>query len=1105
MTRGCRYESSCPVPSEGQSNTATPAVRYQEAVKSFSKPLQVQVESKKDNCKASDVSTANTSLFQQSSAKLGPLAQSSLSFSSDISDGTTGFPERRSLGVSSARLSRGGARRSKGNRSVTHSNTTPSMAQLRARKIMSEAQETKTHRSHSIPISPTSEGSDWEETSTDISSIVDLETVAHVSHFIDSLQKRSLTVPPAQSSPISPTQVGISLSIPAVTDPSQCHFRAETTTRYQSSLVNARNAMAASPIAKSFTPRSEPTPRRANFTMDTGLDADEFDGNPVDEDSHLVQERTKSIPSRCPNVPSHLFEPPHKNQVPETYVKSTGDQLSPTGSPTTRRDVHYYAILAQIQKVVRSDNASMSLGKILADANKRGMSLDVVTEIYKRERFKVSAQKASYNDDKTTDKPWGSLKVVNDDKSDQEEANSDSPEGPSSSSPRKKEDNQINCGKPATQGHKIVKTSISGEIADDMVELSRLCDQATALFNENLIGEESYLSNASDVVTKVITLPNGLSHGIFDHNDTSFAEDDQCKIKAEGVSDNSIGNFRGNHSAPLVQDRNASIYGVHGQSFDRHTYDQLMADALPKIKAGTGLSEVLANARRKGLPTTQLVELYKKECLVTTRGDIIDTSSVDVIAKNEEPIVNQVKKISPLNEKLNGQDDLASVLNDCGAEFGIPGLNELQLFQLKHLVKKAEDSREVDLSPQFCIDDSRRLSLGYTGNSESSSALPAGVRRNANLLGHEDIDAFFSRFSIQKDGEPFYKHTIETSPCTTERKVWLDTECSAKCIKLDCSELSGNSEKEPDDVESQSQGCVGKIILKDSGAQSVCLEEASHGAEDEGVWEEPSVATERKSKLKYQSGEGNNNLPKHLGLWKSPWQRNHIARTSGFDIFKPDPTAGIVSGGTFSRKKFGGKRRQCSLSLDKRLMGHTGYLNIDFYSLYESTVVQAEDEDIDQAPWEYRDVGQRFLHEKSLESRNWFGSFEIKRGNDRVPNPVCRPKSLQVSVTKIPEPGEWNEDWYTTWKSRKDNPNNLVTFAQDETVKMSESQYFVHSTKCHEITPILKKVVVEIGSLCPVRVRGGERVSRIHPEFTSSLRQSRWRKKYLKGSLFPSD
>ena len=135
------------------------------------------------------------------------------------------------------------------------------------------------------------------------------------------------------------------------------------------------------------------------------------------------------------------------------------------------------------------------------------------------------------------------------------------------------------------------------------------------------------------------------------------------------------------------------------------------------------------------------------------------------------------------------------------------------------------------------------------------------------------------------------------------------------------------------------------------------------------------------------------------------------------------------------------------------------------------------------------------------------GSFEMERGNDRVPNPVCRPKSLEISVTRIPEPGEWSEDWYTTWKSRRDNPNNLMAFAQDETGRISEPLPGIDTTTAtvsRGRSRTVKKVV-EIGSLCPVRVRGGERVSRIHPDFTSSLRQSRWRKKYLKGYMFRSD
>lgn len=100
----------------------------------------------------------------------------------------------------------------------------------------------------------------------------------------------------------------------------------------------------------------------------------------------------------------------------------------------------------------------------------------------------------------------------------------------------------------------------------------------------------------------------------------------------------------------------------------------------------------------------------------------------------------------------------------------------------------------------------------------------------------------------------------------------------------------------------------------------------------------------------------------------------------------------------------------------------------------------------------------------------------------------------------IPDPDEWNEDWYTTWKSRKDNPNNLVTFVETE---MSNSNVDDASSDNYTTSSGKKRVVVEIGTLCPVRVKPGERLSKVHFDYVSSLRRSRWRKKYLKG-IFPT-
>lgn len=423
-------------------------------------------------------------------------------------------------------------------------------------------------------------------------------------------------------------------------------------------------------------------------------------------------------------------------------------------------------------------------------------------------------------------------------------------------------------------------------------------------------------------------------------------------------------------------------------------------------------------------------------------------------------------------------------------------MNEGQLRQLTQLVEKAEELRDADLSPQVCIDDAMKQSMRDTQSSEPPPS-PNSVRSNPKMIDRvdyvEEIDAFFARFSIQNDSGTIVKNCQDN--LSVDQSEGTVTKPDGTANNSDC----------PNVVIGSEENCLSK--LEDFSNTSVTTthhvgESVSHAQ----LMEEAVVGKLRRFKPMQILAEGDNNLPKHLGLWKSPWQRNHPYCTHGSGIFQHDMAAGIVQVESFCEKTRFKKKRQCLLSLEKRTVGHTGYLNVDFYSLYESTVVQAEEEDIDQAPWEYRDVGQRFLHEKSLESRNWFGQFELQRGNDRIPNPVCCPKSLEVSVTKIPDPGEWSEDWFTTWKSRKDNPNNLIAFAQDDSLKRNNIQSF-HDPRevCDGIMHIPKKVAVEIGFLCPVRVKGGERISRIHPAFTSSLRQSRWRKKYLKGSMFPVD
>ena len=88
---------------------------------------------------------------------------------------------------------------------------------------------------------------------------------------------------------------------------------------------------------------------------------------------------------------------------------------------------------------------------------------------------------------------------------------------------------------------------------------------------------------------------------------------------------------------------------------------------------------------------------------------------------------------------------------------------------------------------------------------------------------------------------------------------------------------------------------------------------------------------------------------------------------------------------------------------------------------------------------------------------------------------------VPMDRTSLPDPGEWVEDWYTTWQSRKENPNTL-----DHDMIIEKRHY----------------EVPEVGSINTVRLQIGESVSRVHPYHTSYLRRSKWKRKYLTRGVF---
>ena len=158
-----------------------------------------------------------------------------------------------------------------------------------------------------------------------------------------------------------------------------------------------------------------------------------------------------------------------------------------------------------------------------------------------------------------------------------------------------------------------------------------------------------------------------------------------------------------------------------------------------------------------------------------------------------------------------------------------------------------------------------------------------------------------------------------------------------------------------------------------------------------------------------------------------------------------------------------------------RTKNHDGFIGVDINSLYESCSFGTRSHALDDLPWEARDVKQRFLHEPSVSlNRNWFGSLSDVIGNRIVRMPVCRPASMEMPM----KAASWTEEWYRPKNPYRDLLKRDDDESDDEDVSWEE-------------TP-------ECGRIKNVKLKIGERISRVTPDLTSSLRQSRWRKRHFR-------
>lgn len=608
----------------------------------------------------------------------------------------------------------------------------------------------------------------------------------------------------------------------AATDSSRAPVLDETT-RGKPAFANARNDNSPSPAG-----RKNKLVRSDNITLIKTSNLELVDGAFPIKISSLNG-------ARFPIESSSILVTSEKGQKSESIVArrepNRGRQVT-IGPHFMKKDVNFYAVLAQIQKAVRLDNVSISLGKILSDSAKRGMSLDAVTEMYKFEMLKARGHRESGNSNKSSvgeNILRGNPKVIKGKMRAQDEANHAPTATGASSYTIANEDG----GQAITaRGHQDATTNISEKVAADMQELLRLCDEVNILFSKSITKKNNHVASFS-----AMSLPSS-------------------------VATNKNG-------APIK------------------------TSLTNKVQERSSQNEIL---------------------------------------------------FPPYYETRTPQEDSELVREYSEDELSIPGLTDAQLYQLTQLVNKAEEMREADLPPRVCIDEAVKQRVGCDGSTTHV----------------EEIDAFFSRFSIENDGELVHKKSNETHKKKCERKVCFEDERAEE-----------NCKETP---QKECERTVNRITKEQAHLYRNLLKNIA-GSESR---RDPLVELSVGMNESITHGDTAINLPDHLGLWKSKWQSNGVAAPEA--IYFP------------------GTRRQCFLPREKRMTGHSGYLNIDFYSLYEATAVKTEDEDIDQAPWEFRDVGQRFLHEKSLESRNWFGKFiidlfylsESSKSSPFLPNGECR-------------------------------------------------------------------------------------------------------------------
>jgi hypothetical protein len=262
--------------------------------------------------------------------------------------------------------------------------------------------------------------------------------------------------------------------------------------------------------------------------------------------------------------------------------------------------------------------------------------------------------------------------------------------------------------------------------------------------------------------------------------------------------------------------------------------------------------------------------------------------------------------------------------------------------------------------------------------------------------------------------------------------------------------------------------------------------------------------------------------------WRNPWEKRWVVRKQSrrvnllMEVDAPSvsgvATAASLSKWTTRKKRVIPVKQHWPTTYKERTKHHEGYLDVDVYSLYDMSTPFGLITEFDIMPWEDREVFQRFLQERSISfSRNWFGAFVRTKGNEKIKQPYARPRSMEMPMQHLPEDREWEEIWYTTWQrgrrsgarakrddgdDESDESYSPRSFASDSISSDYDEDYDDDSYYTYDDST-WNDDLPECGTLKNVKLKIGERLSLLTPTHISSLRRSRWRRKYFPRGSFP--